>query len=343
MVALKNLLLKSLLVPGFPASLKYVQSHCATIFMLHRFRDDSRGIHGCEASNLRRGLDYLVRNGYEFISLADLFERLGGRGRLPKGAVAFTIDDGYIDQARVAAPVFAEFGCPVTTFVSTGFLDRKLWFWWDKIEHVFLHASRSSVAVKLGAEQLDYRWESDDQRMACQVDFTEKCKLVADGQKHAAIEMLADAAGVSIPAEPPPHCEPMSWDDVRQCEQAGMTFGPHTVTHPVLSRTTDEMSRQEIAASWGRLREEAARPVPIFCYPNGGWPDFGDREVAELQRQGFAGAVVGEPGYADAKLFRKDPGNAFRVQRFGFPDELPHLVQYASGVERFKQILRRTA
>ncbi len=28
----------------------------------------------------------------------------------------------------------------------------------------------------------------------------------------------------------------MSWDQARLCEERGMTFGPHTVTHPILSR-----------------------------------------------------------------------------------------------------------
>ena len=41
--------------------------------------------------------------------------------------------------------------------------------------------------------------------------------------------------------------------------------------------------------------------------------------------------------------FRHGEDNCFRVQRFGFPDELPHMIQYVSGVERFKQMLRGSA
>ena len=116
-----------------------------------------------------------------------------------------------------------------------------------------------------------------------------------------------------------------------------MTFGPHSVTHPVLSRTTDEAAGYEIAESWARLRAEARNPVPIFCYPNGGWGDFGEREIAALHALGFMGALASEPGYASAWAFRRSEDNRFKVQRFGFPDELPHMVQYVSGVELFKQ------
>ena len=159
--SIKQVLLNSLLLPGFPGLLRYVQRNCATIFMLHRFQDLEHGIAGCDVSHLRRALAYLIRNNYELLTLADLFQRLGGKGPQARGAVAFTIDDGYIDQATIAAPVFSEFGCPVTTFVSTGFLDAKLWFWWDQIEHVFQHAACRSIQVRVGDTVVDYRWEND--------------------------------------------------------------------------------------------------------------------------------------------------------------------------------------
>jgi peptidoglycan/xylan/chitin deacetylase (PgdA/CDA1 family) len=340
MGSVKQLVLNSLLLPGFPRLLKYIQRNCATIFMLHRFQDAERGIVGHDVSHLRRTLAYLLRNNYELVSLVDLFKRLGGTGQQARGAVAFTIDDGYFENATIAAPLFSEFGCPVTTFVSTGFLDGKLWFWWDQIEHVFQHAASRSVQVQVGDTMLDYRWENEEQRNRAQAEFTAECKRVSDAEKSSAIVHLAQVLGVEIPGIPPHRYAPMSWDQVRKCEEMGMTFGPHTVTHPVLSRTTHDATDYEITESWIRLRAEARNPVPIFCYPNGGWHDFGEREIAVLRRQEFLGAVVAEPGYADAVTFQAGEDNRFRVQRFGFPDELPHTIQYVSGVERLKALLR---
>lgn len=340
MGSVKQLLLQSLLLPGFPALLKYVQRDCATVFMMHRFQDVERGIAGCNVSHLRRALSYLVKKKYELVSLVELFDRLAGGGPQPRGAVAFTIDDGYIEQATIAASVFSEFACPVTTFVSTGFLDRKLWFWWDQIEYVFQHAACRSLQVGIGEAVLDCRWENEEQRIQAQSEFTARCKRVPEVEKLAAIARLAQAAGVEIPRQPPSHCAPMSWEQVRMCEGMGMTFGPHSVTHPVLSRATQEMTNYEITESWTRLRAETRSPVPIFCYPNGGWDDFGDREVAALRRLGFLGAVAAEPGYANALTFQGGDDNRFRVQRFGFPDEISHMIQYVSGLERCKQLLR---
>jgi peptidoglycan/xylan/chitin deacetylase (PgdA/CDA1 family) len=336
-------MLNSLLLPGFPALLRHVQRGCATIFMLHRFRDPARGIAGTDLAQLRAALRYLVGNGYELIGLADLFARLAGDGPPARGAVAFTIDDGYAEQATLAAPVFAELGCPVTTFVSTGFLDGSLWLWWDRIEHVFRHAAGPSLSVRLGDVAVDYRWENHAEREGARIDFMARCKRVSEEEKLAAITDLAHAAGVDIPGMPPPQYRPMSWDQMRSCEKTGMTFGPHTVTHPVLSRTSAEAARREIAESWARLQAEADQPMPIFCYPNGEWDDFGEREIGMLRRMGFLGALASEPGYANAVSFQCDADNRFKVRRFGFPDGLPHVIQYVSGVERMKQLLRGNA
>ena len=133
----------------------------------------------------------------------------------------------------------------------------------------------------------------------------------------------------------------MSWDQLRSCVGSGMTFGPHTVTHPVLSRATDAQSEYELEESWRRLKEQAISPVPVFCYPNGQEADFGAREVRTLQAMGLAGAVVGTPGHASVRAYNEDAAAPFKVRRIAYPDDLPTLVQYVSGFETFKQTLRR--
>ena len=308
--------------------------------MLHRFTDFERGVIGSEAAQLRRTLQYLIRHNYECVGLAEVFHRLAGEGPPVDGAVAFTIDDGYVEQASVAAPIFAEFECPVTTFLSTGFVDRALWFWWDQIEYVFRHANRRSLHVELDGT-LSYRWETDVELARSQADFIRRCKLAPPSDIPSAIGLLARAAEVEIPRRPPPQYAPMTWDQVRECERSGMTFGPHSVTHPILRRANEDQARREIADSWSRLQAEVGQPLPVFCYPNGGWDDFGEREIAVLRQLGFLGAVVSESGYADAASFREEHDGPFTVPRFGLPDSGLHVIQYVSGAERVKRAVRR--
>lgn len=340
-MGIKELLLQSLTVPGATMPFAPLLRDRATILMLHRFRDGDHGINGIDSAVLDEGLAYLRRQRYELLGLEELFHRLAAGGPPLHRAVAFTIDDGYLEQATVAAPVFARYDCPVTTFVTTGFLDGTIWFWWDRIEHVLLATRRREVSVLLDGAELRYAWEDDAGRRRAQANLIERCLRLPDAVRDAAIASLARSADVDIPAAPPPRYRPMSWDQLRECETRGMSFGPHTVTHPILSLTPDEQSRRELDDSWRRLRDEARHPVPIFCYPNGGWDDFGPREITILEELGFLGAVVGVWGYADARAFRGNASERFKVQRFGYQGDLPHLIQFVAGVERLKRIIRR--
>lgn len=85
------------------------------------------------------------------------------------------------------------------------------------------------------------------------------------------------------------------------------------------------------------------KPVPIFCYPNGQGEDFGAREIGTLDRLGFKGAVVGMAGYATKESFRAGPEQPYRVRRFGLPTDFADLLQFVSGIERMKQLVRGRA
>src|SRR5262245_17767690 len=76
-------------------------SDIGVIFMLHRFLDptlDYDASHNIDA--LREMLKYLRHQRFDLVSLSTLIERAETGTRL-KGAIAFTIDDGYRDQATI--------------------------------------------------------------------------------------------------------------------------------------------------------------------------------------------------------------------------------------------------
>jgi len=333
----KPLLLAGLRLPGVAGTLRRLIRDRATIFMLHRLEAPDLGVRGGDPEHLRASLEYLRRNRYELLPLGEVFRRLRDGAPLER-VIAFTIDDGYLDQAEIAAPIFAAYDCPVTTFVCSGFLDGALWMWWDRIEYVFEHTARNALRVPLDGAETAWEWSDPPSRLAAQLAFIEACKRVSNEEKLAAVERLAEAAEVELPERAPRGYTPMSWDQLRDCEEGGMRFGPHTLTHPVLSRVGDEQARREIVESARRLESEAKHPDRLFCYPNGQRGDFGAREFDLLDELGFEGAVVGYPGYAER--FGADDPARFGVRRFALPDALDDLVQCVSGFERAKSLLR---
>jgi peptidoglycan/xylan/chitin deacetylase (PgdA/CDA1 family) len=304
----------------------------ATVFMLHRFRNPELGTGGHDPDAVRALLGQLRRDGFRFATLRSVFEALQA-GEPLDGAIAFTIDDGYADQAHVAGPLFAEFDCPVSTFLCTGFLDGQFWMWWDRIEYALERTPRR----QLDLPGLALRWTDDAGRASEQLRAVEHVKRLPEAQKRPFVDALAAQAEVELPASPPARYAPMSWDDARKCEAQGMSFGPHTLTHAILSTADAEQARREIDGSRQRLAQELRSPDPIFCYPNGQADDFGSRECGILASLGFAGAVTGLPGHAEA-----GSGNdwLYRIRRFSFPENRDDLLQCVSGFEQLKASLR---
>jgi peptidoglycan/xylan/chitin deacetylase (PgdA/CDA1 family) len=337
---LQRVLLKTLTTPALTPLFAPFMRNRATIFCLHRLHDVDRGTPGHDLQTLRAILARLRRERYALVGLEDLFRGLGEGDQRMSRAVAFTLDDGYVDQAELAGRVFGEFDCPATVFVVTGFLDGQLWLWWDRIEYILRHATRPMLEVELGGSVLRYTADEGGGYRSAQADFTERCKQVPDEEKEAAILRLVAAAEVDVPKRPPPDYAPMSWADLRACEQRGLTFGPHTVTHPVLSRTSDDRSHCEITQSWTRLAREARAPLPIFCYPGGQPWEYGPRERATVRELGAIGAVAGLQMHVTSRVFQRDPDARFEVPRFGYPADPRAVLQYASGLERVKRIVR---
>ena len=312
----------------------------AAVFMMHRFADPDAGVPGHDPEQLRSFLEHLKRKRYQFVSVDDLCKRLRAGKPLFK-TVAFTVDDGYGDFSRVAAPIFAEFDCPATVFLTTGFLDGSLWLWWDQVAWSFANAGGSEFVLDVGSRRLRYRWRDEPTRRAAAAALVARLKRVPDGEKHACLARLSEALELPIPHAPPAQFAPMNWDEVRAAGRQGITFGPHTVTHPILAETPPSRAEWEMRESWARVRAETDAAVPVFCYPNGDARSFGARDIALARALGFDAAVSGEPGYAHQSLFaQSQPDARFMIPRFSFSDDPSANLQVISGVERLKMAIR---
>lgn len=320
--------------------LRPASHNSALIFMMHRMEDLTHGIRGHSPEFLRATLSYMRREGYNLISLEEIIRRLQNNEVLPRKSVAFTIDDGFLDQATVAAPIFNEFDCPVTIFLITGFLDGLLWPWDDRVNYAFTKSKRNSLSVRLGTMDLQYDLSTPALRRTAARDFRARAKLISEDAMIQGLTQLAIATDVELPAAPSSPYMPMTWGMARELENKGVTFGPHTVSHRILSRMTPERARYEIVESWRRLKDELSNPLPLFAYPTGRRIDFTMRDINILHEVGFLGAVTAEPGHADFSPWKNDQYARFQIYRYALPDNLDDVMQCCSGLEQAKDALR---
>ena len=80
------------------------------------------------------------------------------------------------------------------------------------------------------------------------------------------------------------------------CSEHNITFGSHTVTHPILSRISTERIKTEIQRSKETIEKYLNVPVRTFAYPVGRNQDFNEEVKTLLQEAGYICAVTTIPG-----------------------------------------------
>jgi peptidoglycan/xylan/chitin deacetylase (PgdA/CDA1 family) len=227
------------------------------------------------------------------------------------------VDDGYFDFAANGIDAFAAFDCPVTLFVVPGIIESGSWFWWDQVEWAFMHTERTQITLQLDETVWGASWLNADQRRAAMKDLVERLKGIPDALRRVVIADLPTQLQVTLPLYAPATHRVLGWSELRALEARGVRIGPHTMTHPVLARCTEETAAFEIEQSTRRVFQEMKNPSRIFCYPNGRVGDFGEREIALLRKTPVQSAVSAEPGIATP---RQLPTAAWRwqVPRFTF-------------------------
>ena len=316
-----------------------VREH-ATIFMLHRIANPDLKIGGHDTEFIREALGALRKSGARFVSVRQLLEECANGSRSSEYSVAFTIDDGFEDQARLARLAFAQEHCPVTIFLISGFLDGLLWPWDDQLAYILDRSASDNLEVTLEGERMTLPLHSPQSRLSSLHRLRERCKAVSNSHLYEFVNELAQRAGVKLPTRAPEAYSPMTWEQARSLEPLGVDFAPHSVTHRIFSRLTADEARREIEESWRRLRHELANPLPVFAWPTGRSADYSQRDLSLLPEVGIGACASASGGYAYVgnKLL---PAHGVRdLCRFAFPARIRDVLQYGSWIERGKQIVR---
>jgi len=81
----------------------------------------------------------------------------------------------------------------------------------------------------------------------------------------------------------------------------GISFGSHTVTHPILSREDPARAWEELTASTRVIEDRLGTAVDLFAYPNGRPEDYTDEAIGMLKRAGYRAAVTTSFGVNEAQ------------------------------------------
>ncbi len=308
--------------------------HHVPIFMLHRFACKDLGIEGHDLSLLKYALEFMRSREANFVSVEDVALAVKNQTSLPPKSVAFSIDDGYWDHVEIPAQLFVDYDCPTTYFVTTGFVNKELWFWDAKVEYILDETNPQKYGV---IESLfpGLALEGVSLAEAREKIVFSLAELPMEKIEQRLVE-LAEHLEVEIPTVAPEKFQSTTWEKLRDIEKKGMRIAAHSYSHPLLSKESDENCFNEIKKSREDIISHVESPSNIFCYPVGRHQDFGTREQDYCRQLGFDGAVSALPPVVDLN----EAENLFRLPRFAFPDTRADVIQYSTWIESFKNQVR---
>jgi peptidoglycan/xylan/chitin deacetylase (PgdA/CDA1 family) len=190
-------------------------------------------------------------------------------GDLPTGAMAVTLDDGYLNNLTTVSPILSEFNIPATFFVTTDLIEEEHEFWWDILERVFISEHvLPSILDLYGNGSWTHRTETKDDKAAAHKALVETLYLLSSEEQQAILKGIAEWSGLDL--TPRPTHRAMTSKELRLLSQAqGHSIGAHTAHHLSLPHQPLAVQRREVVDSKECLERILGSPVTTFSYPYG--------------------------------------------------------------------------
>jgi peptidoglycan/xylan/chitin deacetylase (PgdA/CDA1 family) len=167
---------------------------------------------------------------------------------LPAYTAVITFDDGYENNATVAFPCLREGGMSAAFFLSTAYIGTSECLWVDQLEQILNDKGRNRVFVRFGLTRETMELKTDEERREAHRLIRWFCKQLPDAEKKTWLQAFFNENGIVPPKAEGEH-RFMTWDQVGELHAGGMSIGPHTMTHAIVTRLTAAEMEREIAGS----------------------------------------------------------------------------------------------
>jgi peptidoglycan/xylan/chitin deacetylase (PgdA/CDA1 family) len=280
---------------GMPAAFRRGARRRVAILCYHRLTDGpDYFLPGTPIETFRDHMAFLVRH-YRVLALADVVRAMLNGKTLPPNTAVVTFDDGYRSVSLLGRDVLRAFHIPATVYLPWALIDGSRIPWWDQIYYVF----GSTTCDELEFNDSQFRLDTPDARRNAARTCIRTLKPQDSSRRDALVRKLAVAAGVDISAiDPLPLL--LSWKEIERLGTDGVSFGAHTLTHPILTSISPENARREIVQGRALLRDRISTTafVDSFAYPNGSYSPV---HAAMCEFAGYSSAVTCRRSLATAR------------------------------------------
>jgi peptidoglycan/xylan/chitin deacetylase (PgdA/CDA1 family) len=231
------------------------------------------GVFGPDAQRFKTEMEWLKKET-RIISEDELLENLYHNKKLDRVCSMVTFDDGYIDNYEIAYPILKELSIPAIYFIPTKHIDERSLGWWDIV--AYLVKNTQLTKSRFREKELIL---SDKKKIIA--EFIIELKKMEASRIDGYLNELALSLNVAIPSLNIQGQELMSWEQIKEVSENGITIGSHTHDHVILSKQTLGDLRFQVKKSKDILEERLGKNIHSIAYPVGGYDHF-DLETKKI-------------------------------------------------------------
>jgi peptidoglycan/xylan/chitin deacetylase (PgdA/CDA1 family) len=237
---------------------------------------------------------------------------------IPDNSIVITFDDGYIDNYLNAFPILKEFSIPATIFLATDAIETGRVLWHDRVFSAF-RETKSLHLKEFGINQKNFSLINLQDRLHAQDESLRFLRTLDTRRRFLWIKSLEEKLEVTENENKDRIM--MNWSEIKEMHKNGISFGGHTITHPILSRLHIDDMKKEIFISKKTIEDQLEESIKAFAYPNGTIEDFNEVTKKLVRDAGYSCAVTTIFGTNDVhqdvfELRRGTPWDT-DVHRFG--------------------------
>lgn len=227
-----------------------------------------------------------VSRNFTPMAVSEIVDCLETGRCLPAGAVAITLDDGFMDNYTYAFPVLRKRNIPACIFLSTDYVGTDEPYWFEAVAQALLRAPVRSLRVPA----IDSLLPRADERRIRREDIRRvlsELKRLPDELRRANLEALKPQIRGLIDSTIGFGAHAMNWSHVAEMSRSGIEFGSHGKSHAVLSRLNAEDLVRELTDSRQTIEKVIGKPVTAIAYPVGGEDSVNDQVAAAALNAGY--------------------------------------------------------
>jgi len=303
---IRQIVLELMRWTGLIRLFQFIHRKQIVILMIHGVMDDRDGPTWrplrprLSADKFDEYLRVLSRR-YHFVSLMDAVDMLQGRRPIQPYSIVLTFDDGYRNNVTHALPILRRYNAPATFFVPTGFVNVPRPFWFDRLDYALQQVPVDGRQVKIGSFSMRLEGKTRVRLCECykRLRRTAKKLHMPDDEFLRDMEQLAaqleaeSGRALSDIQQDDDWSAILTWEQIRQIAEDGVTIGSHTVDHIRLDLVGQDVAKDQLVRSRRDIETRTGESCRYLCYPNGSLSD----ETTSLARKcGYTCGLTTEEG-----------------------------------------------